>query len=99
MVAGAMGLGGVLDDVEPVLGGEREQRREVGRPAVEVDRQDGARARRDLAPRVRGVDPPGPGIGVHQDRSRARVAHRVGGGDEGEVRHQDLVPRPEPEDG
>ena len=47
--AGADRLGGVLDQVQPVLVAELAQRRHVGRVAAHVHGDHGARARRDPA--------------------------------------------------
>jgi hypothetical protein len=67
-----MGLGRVLDHAQAVAPGDREDRVEIGRLAVEMHRQDRPRARRDRRLDPAGIDVEGRGIGLDRHRRRAR---------------------------
>jgi hypothetical protein len=95
-VGRAVRLAGVLEDRDAASGGDRIDRIEVGRTAVEVDRHDRARASGD-----RGFDPcrvevRSLGKDVREDRRRAGVGDRLRGRDEGVRGGDDLVARPDP---
>ena len=92
----AVGLGGVLENHESVLSGNRLERVHGRGVAVKMDGHDGARARGD-----RGFDGgrgerEGERVNVGEDGGRARDGHRVRCGREGEGGDDDLVARPDP---
>jgi hypothetical protein len=99
LVPRPVGLGGVLDDLQTMLGRHGEERVHVDRVAVEVDRDDCAGPRGQLPSRVHRVDAPRLWFGIDQHGDRPREADDVGRRDEGQVRDQDLVARPDPERG
>ncbi len=91
-----MRLAGILDQRQAVAVGDRPQRRHVGRPAVQVDRQDaggpGGDGRLDLL----GIDVVGGRIHVDEHRGGAGMVDGVDGGDEGVGHRDDLVTGPDP---
>jgi len=105
-ILGAVDLGGVFDDLEVVLLGKLQDRVHVHGMAVDVDRHDGLELavallylRFDFGADLAHVHAPGAGVAVHKDRDAAVVDDRLGAGDDGEGRHDDLVARPEAEAG
>ncbi len=93
LVLGAVSLGRVLDEGEPVLIGEGADRIHVRHEAVEVHRQDGLRALGERALEPLGVHGPRALGDVDEHGPRADVAHRRRGGDEGHGHGDDLVVR------
>jgi hypothetical protein len=71
LAGGANRLGGVFDHRNVVLRGEFEQRRHVGAQAVEVNRDDGARARGDRRADPVGIQHQRLVVDVNEDRRRA----------------------------
>ena len=74
---------------EHVHDDERAHRR-AGR-AVAADAVDDVRGLAQVGVELGGVDAERDGLRVDEVRHRVRVRHRVGGGDEGQRRHQHLV--------
>ena len=72
----------VLDDHQLVRLGQREQRVEVRGMSVQVHRNDGLRARRDLRLDLCDVHHVRGGIDIDKHRRSAAVANRGRGGDE-----------------
>ncbi len=93
---GAVGLRRVLEDLEPVLPGDRSDAVHVGRMPVEVHGHDGRRCGRDACRDVVGSRQKVSGLDVGEDGRSARQCHRVGGRGEGERRDDDLVAWPDP---
>ena len=91
-----MGLGGVLEQFEPVPAGDVEDRRQVRGLAVKVDRKDAARAWADRRLDPLGVDIVGGGIGLDRHRRRAGLADREPGRDIGVGGDDDLVALADP---
>ena len=90
-VGGVDALRGVLDEQQVVRLRQRAEGVHVtGDPAV-VDGDDRPRALRDGVGGALGVDVQRGGIDVDEDRRRAAQDERVGGRDERERRHDDLV--------
>ena len=87
-VVGAVRLRRVFDDRDAVAVGDREDGVHRRRLAVEMDRQDRLGARRDRRLESSRVEGAPPQVDVDEDRPRADVADRPGGGDEGH-RHRD----------
>jgi hypothetical protein len=86
-------LAGVLDEHQLLLARERQQRVHVRRVAVEMDRQQRLRARRDRPRGGRRVDVERPRVDVDEYRGSARLQNgerRKGGRDRG---GDDLVTR------
>ena len=71
---GAVGLRRVLEHGQAVALGDRQDRRPCRRVAVEVDRQDHLRARRDRGLELPGVHREGGLVHVDEDRPRRRSA-------------------------
>ncbi len=90
---GAVGLGGVLDDGRP----DGEQRCDVGRPAVQVDDDDGLRPGGDRRRRCTGVERGRRVVDVGEDGNGARRAHRRCRRHGRERGHDDLVTRTDTE--
>jgi hypothetical protein len=86
-------LRGVLDEREPPTIGDLLQTREVGRLAVEADRHDRLRPRRDRRLHLPDVDREVVLADVDEDRARSRVEDAVGAGDERERHRDHLVAR------
>ena len=93
---GADGLGAVFDQRQPVLLADRSQARHVRALPEQVDRHDGARARRDRGLDRSRVDVEGVGLDIHEHRGGAAVRDRFGGADKGERAGDDLVARADP---
>ena len=89
----AMRLGGVLDDLQAMLRGDRHDGVHVGHATVQVDGDNGLGARRDRALDGRRVDVPGERIGIDQHWRRAGVADGRDRGDEGHGGRDHLVAR------
>ena len=90
-----MGLRRVLEHGQAVARGDGQDGLHVGRVAVEVDRQDHLRARRDRGlerPRVHGE---GGLVHVDEDRPRPVQQDRLAGGDEGVGDGDHLVAGPD----
>ena len=97
LVGRADGLRAVLDHLEPVCAGQGEHAVHVGALAEEVHREDGLGARGDLAGRVFEVEVEADRAGIDENRGGPHPRDAAGGGEEGERRHQNLVPRPDPQ--
>ena len=82
---------------ESALAADALERDVVGAAAVDVDGDDGARARRDRGSTACGDSVRRCGLNVGEHHGGAREAHGVGGGDEGEVGDDDLVARADAE--
>jgi hypothetical protein len=91
-----VGLGRVLEHREPVLGCDRQDRIHVRRVAVEVDRQDQLRARRDRRLELRGVHRERGRLHVDEHGAGAVQQDRLAGGDEGVRDGYHLVAGPMP---
>ena len=81
-----MRLGGVLDDRQAVLRGDRHDGVHVGQATVQVDGHDRLGARRDRALDARRVHRPGGRIDIDEHRRRAGVADGRDRRDEGHRR-------------
>ncbi len=93
LVDRAHGVRRVGDHDQVVLAGDGMQRVVVGRQAVQIDRQDGARARRDRLFDSRRIEVEGPRVDVDEDRNGQVMQDGRGGGQEGQRRDDDLVAR------
>src|SRR5437879_3450002 len=96
-VAGAVRLGGVLDDPQPVVLCQLEQRVEIGRLAVEMHGNDPHRARPDRGAHRGGIDRHRPLVDVHEADRTARLGDRLGRGDEGVGGGDDFITRSQAE--
>ncbi len=83
-----MSLARILEQRQLVSTGNREQRVHIGGLAVEMHRQERARARGDGSLRLHRVHGVGDRVNVHEDRAGANGADGFRRGDEG-VRHGD----------
>ena len=91
LIAGAMGLGGVLDDPQAMAAGDGEDGVQVGGLAVEVHRDQGAGAGGDGGRDACRVNVKGARVRLHRDRGGAGLGHRQPGGNEGVGGDDDLV--------
>ena len=91
LVFGAVRLRGVLDHDEPVSTGDLHDRIHVCDQAVQMDRQDRLRPRRDRGFDQGGIHRPGDGIDVDEDRLCAAIKYRGCGRDEGHRYGDDLI--------
>jgi hypothetical protein len=87
----------VLDDGQPMAGGDGVDRGEIGALAEQAHRQDRARRGTDRGLEQRRIEIVGVRIDVDEDRPCAEQRDRLAGGDEGERRGDDLVARSHPE--
>src|SRR5215470_12317041 len=94
LVTRAGGLGRVLDNDEPVSGGQLEQRVEVHRMAEEVHEKNGSGSRCEPLLDLSRLEVVGSGIDIGKDRSSTLGQDRIGGGDAGERGGNHLVPGP-----
>ena len=78
----AEGMGGVVDDLEPVGVGDALDAVGVARDAVAMDRQDGGGGRGDRFLDAVGVEVAGHRVDIDEHRSDAVPQQRVGGGHE-----------------
>ena len=90
---GLDGVRGVFDQREMVTIADVAEARHVGELAVEVHRDDRARARRDRRFDRARIDEPGARVDVGEHRHGAVKERRVRRGDEGHRRGDDLVAR------
>ena len=91
LVLRADGARGVLDELEPVALGQRDEGVHVRRQPDLVHGHDRLRALGDRALGRRGVEVVGQRVDVGEDRRRAALPDGVGRGDEGQRRDDDLV--------
>jgi hypothetical protein len=91
LVLRAVRLRRVLDQPEAARAAEGADRVGVERPAVEVDADDAARARRRAPLELGRVEVESRRVDVAEDRRRAHQDHRLGGREEAEGGHQHLV--------
>ena len=90
-VAGAKALRRVFDHHQPVAQRDGVDGRHVGHLAVEADRHDGPRARRDRGLDQGRIDIAGIGLDIDIHRLAAQQHDHLGGGGKGEGRGDDLV--------
>jgi hypothetical protein len=90
-VGGREAVRGVFDHREAVTARNVEDRIHLAREPRDVDRNDRARAGRDLRFDERGVDVAGDRVDVHEHGSGSAVADRFHGGDERVGGRDDLV--------
>ncbi len=95
-VEGAQRLAAVLHQPQAALGGQALERRQVGRVAEDVHRQQPGRALADRRGRGRRVDVERARVDVAEDGPCPLVEQAVGRGDEREGRGHDLVARLDP---
>src|SRR6266436_1994185 len=91
LVACADGLRAIFDHRQVLLAREIHDRVHVRGQTVEVNDDDGARARSHTARNLRRVDVVGVGLNVGEDRFRTERAHGAARGDKGERRENDFV--------
>jgi len=91
----AMRLAGILDDTQPMAGGERIQRLHICHLAVEVHRQEERRPTGQARLDRRGIKSVVGLPDVHQGGRGAGLGHRLQRRDEGLRRHDHLVARPD----
>jgi hypothetical protein len=91
VIARAVGLRGVLDHEQAGLARQREDRVHVDRLAIEVDRDDGARARAETAGHAVCREQLGTGVDVHGTGRCAGQRHALRRRDEGVGGDDDLV--------
>ena len=89
--ARAVRLRAVLDDLEAVRSGEGSQARHIARLAVQVHRNDGPGAGRQLPFQQVQVHVARVRLDVHEHRRRAALVDRLRGGDERERGGEHLV--------
>ena len=91
----AMRLRGVLEDGQAMGPGDRQQRIQVGRLAIEVHRDHRLGAAGDRALHKRRIEVEARCVGLDRHRHRAAGAHGQPGGDEGVGGDDDFVARPD----
>jgi len=94
---GPKGFAAVIDEHQPVPVGDPGQDLPIRGNPEDIHRHDGPGAMGDPVFQVRNVEIEGIGIHLHENRLRSLVENRIDGRGEGERRHQNLVPRAEPE--
>ena len=93
----AGGLGGVFDERDALLGGERFEPEEVRKPAVQIDEQDRLRPGCEHGADRLERGAPTVGLDVGEDRRGADVVDRGRSRDPGRLGHHDLVAGPDAE--
>ncbi len=87
-------MGGVLDDDEVVFVGDSSESRQIARETAVVHRHDGPRRRGDRGGDICRIEVQVVRAeNVAQNRGGSHGANHIGGGHEGQRRHDDLVAR------
>src|SRR5438309_10441692 len=86
-----MGLGGILDHLDPIFFGHRADPIHISRLTVEMDSNNRLGARRDRRLNEIGIDVIGTLIWLHWHRGRPRIAHRQPRCDKRMGRHDDFI--------
>ncbi len=93
----ALGLSGVLDHLDTDVSGDLSKGPDRSHLAVQVDRHHRARAVGDAIGDARRVEQERVVVDVGEHGNSTEAPHRSSAGDEGVRRHDDLVPRLQPE--